>query len=103
MIIPTRGRNCITTVLVLEGSMTVGGRLCTKGMHITLEVGVPMPVTVAGPEGVRLYEVRVGDPTTWYVHNDPFGTLDFEHGAVPLPAPRLDLPAWLADRESIYQ
>jgi len=103
MIIPDRGRNCITTVLVLEGSMTVGGRECTKGMHITLEIGVPMPATVAGPEGVRLYEVRVGDPTTWYVHNDPFDNLDFEHGAVPLPAPKLDLPAWLADRDSIYQ
>lgn len=103
MIIPDRGRNCITTVLVLEGSMTVGGRLCGKGMHITLEIGTPMPATVAGPEGVRIYEVRVGDPTAWYVHNDPFDHLDFEHGAVPLPAPKLDLPSWLADRDSIYQ
>ncbi len=103
MIIPDRGRNCITTALVLEGSMAVGGRECTKGMHITLEIGVPMPATIAGPQGVRLYEVRVGDPTTWYVHNDPFDNLDFEHGAVPLPAPKLDLPSWLADQDSIYQ
>jgi hypothetical protein len=103
MIIPTRGRNCIQTILVLEGSMTVGGRECTKGMHITLEVGTPLPTVVAGPDGVKLYEVRLGDPTAWYVHNDPFAQLDFEHGAVPLPAPKLSLPAWLGDRESIYE
>jgi len=103
LIVPPRGRNCISTILVLEGSMTVGGRECRKGMHITLEIGTPMPATVAGPEGVRLYEVRVGDPTTWYVHNDPYDNLEFEHGAVPLPAPKLELPSWLSDRDSIYQ
>lgn len=103
MIIPARGRNCIQTVLVLEGSMTVGGRECTRGMHITLEVGTPMPDIVAGPDGVKTYEVRLGDPSAWYVHNDPFDQLDFEHGAVPLPAPRLELPSWLADRDPIYE
>jgi len=102
-VIPPRGRNCIQTVLVLEGSMTVGGRECTKGMHLTLEVGVPMPTVVAGPVGVMLYEVRLGDPTTWYVHNDPFDALGFDHGAVPLPAPALDLPAWLPARDSTYE
>ena len=58
--------------------MTVGDRECTKGMHITLEVGVPLPTVVAGPEGVVLYEVRLGDPTSWYVHNDPFDALEPE-------------------------
>ncbi len=103
MIIPVRGRNCITAILVTEGSMTVGGRECTKGMHILLEVGTPLPTVVAGPEGVSTYEVRLGDPTTWYVHPDPFDNLDFEHGAVPLPAPKLDLPSWLVEKDSIYQ
>jgi hypothetical protein len=103
MIIPTRGRNCIQTILVTEGSMTVGGRECTRGMHITLEVGTPLPTVVAGPEGVSLYEVRLGDPNAWHVHPDPFDQLDFEHGAVPLPAPKLDLPSWLGERDSIYQ
>jgi hypothetical protein len=102
MIIPPRGRNCIQTLLVLEGSMTVGERECTRGMHIMLEVGTPLPTVVVGPEGVELYEVRLGDPTAWYVHEHPFDELEFAHGAVPLPAPRLDLPAWLEDRDSIY-
>ena len=35
--------------------------------------------------------------------HDPFDALDFDHGAVPLPAPTLDLPAWLPARNSIYE
>jgi hypothetical protein len=103
MIIPTRGRNCIQTILVTEGSMRAGDQECTKGMHITLEIGTPLPTLVAGPQGVSLYEVRLGDPTAWYVHPDPFDQLDFEHGVVPLPSPKLNLPSWLGERASIYQ
>jgi hypothetical protein len=103
MIIPPRGRNCISTILVVDGSMVVGGRECTKGMHITLGVGVPLGVTVAGREGVTLYEVRLGDPTSWHVHPEGFDALDIEHGAKPLPIPSLDLPVWMGDKLSIYK
>jgi hypothetical protein len=102
MVIPPRGRNCITTILVVDGSMTVNGRECTKGMHITLGVGVPLGLTVAGGEGVTLYEVRVGDPTAWYVHPDAFEGLDAEYGVKPLPSPDLDLPVWMSDKRTIY-
>jgi hypothetical protein len=102
MIIPARGRNCLQTILVLEGSMTVDGRECTKGMHLFLEVGTPMGTVVAGPQGVKLYEVRMGNPVSWYVHDDPFGALDVDRGVTPLPAPPLDLPAWMGERRPIY-
>ena len=102
MVIPPRGRNCISTILVLDGSMTVDGRECTKGMHITLGVGVPLGLTIAGREGVRLYEVRLGDPTAWYVHPDPFDGLDAAHGVKALPPPRLDLPSWMGGKPSFY-
>jgi hypothetical protein len=103
LVIPPRGRNGISTVLVLEGSMTVDGRECTRGMHITLGVGVPMGTTVAGRDGVKLYEVRMDDPTAWYVHPDPFDALEIEHGVTPLPAPQMDLPAWMGARRSLYE
>ena len=102
MVIPPRGRNCISTILVVDGSMTVDGRLCTKGMHLTLGVGVPLGAVVAGNEGVTLYETRLGDPTAWYVHPDPFEAPATERGVVPLPAPKHDLPSWMGGRQSLY-
>ena len=102
MVIPPRGRNCISTILVVEGSMTVGDRLCTKGMHLTLGVGVPLGTVVAGNEGVTLYETRLGDPTAWYVHPNPFEGMATECGVVPLPVPELNLPVWMGDKRTIY-
>ena len=82
--------------------MTVGDRLCTKGMHLTLGVGVPLGTVVAGNEGVTLYETRLGDPTAWYVHPNPFEGMATECGVVPLPVPELNLPVWMGDKRTIY-
>jgi hypothetical protein len=72
-------------------------------MHITLGVGVPLGVMVAGREGVTLYEVRLGDPTAWFVHPAPYDALDVDHGAHPQPVAPLDLPAWMGGKRSIYE
>ena len=93
MIISQHGHMCINTIYVMEGSMMCGDVLCTKGMSITLDIGTPYGPNIAGPEGVTLYEVMAGDPTTWYADPQGFEALKREKGAVQLPNPHQTLPS----------
>jgi hypothetical protein len=97
MIVSKHGHNCINTILVLDGSMTCGDVACTKGMHITLDVGTPYGPLIAGPEGVTLYEVMFGDPTVWYADPEGYAALLAEKGVTKLPNPPLDMPQWIKD------
>jgi hypothetical protein len=94
MIVEQHGHMCINTIFVLEGSMMSGDVLCTKGMHITLDIGTPYGPNIAGPEGVTLYEVMLGDPRPWHADPEGFAALKRERGVTQLSTPPLDLPAW---------
>ena len=91
------GHNSDHVVFVLEGSMTCGDVECTPGMHITLEQGNSFGPFVAGPEGVVLFEVMMGDPRSWPADTEGFERLLKEKGAKRLPNPPIELPDWLED------
>ncbi len=97
MMVHKHGHNSDHILYVLEGEMMCGDVKCTKGMHITLEHGASFGPFVAGPEGVELFEVMMGDPRSWPADPEGFEKLLAEKGAVKLPNPPIDLPDWLED------
>lgn len=97
MMIHKHGHNSDHVIFVLEGSMTCGDVECTKGMHITLEHGASFGPFIAGPDGVELYEVMMGDPRSWPADTPGFEKLLEEKGARRLPNPEIELPDWLED------
>lgn len=100
MLVHKHGHNSDHVVFVLEGEMTCGEVKCTKGMHITLEQGAAFGPFVAGPEGVELFEVMLGDPRSWAADPEGFERLLEEREAKKLPNPAIDLPSWLEDTRS---
>ena len=66
-------------------------------MHISLEHGAAFGPFVAGPEGVVLFEVMMGDPRSWPADTEGFERLLAEKGAKRLPNPPIELPDWLED------
>ena len=97
MMIHKHGHNSDHVVFVIEGSMTCGDVECTPGMHITLEQGSSFGPFVAGPEGVVLFEVMMGDPRSWPADTPGFEALLKQKGARRLPNPPIELPDWLED------
>jgi hypothetical protein len=97
MMIHKHGHNGDHLLFVLEGSMNCGDVECTKGMHITLEHGAAFGPFVAGPEGVELFEVMLGDPRSWAADTEGFDKLLASKGAKRLPNPPIELPDWLED------
>ena len=97
MMIHKHGHNSDHVVFVLEGEMTCGDVICTAGMHITLEQGAAFGPFVAGPEGVVLFEVMMGDPRSWPADPEGFEKLLAQKGAKRLPNPPIELPDWLED------
>jgi hypothetical protein len=77
--------------------MSCGEVRCTRGMHITLPLGAAFGPFVAGPEGVELFEVMMGDPRSWPADPDGFKKLLAEKNAAKLPDPPIELPDWLVD------
>ena len=97
MMVHKHGHNSDHILFVLEGEMMCGDVRCTKGMHITLEHGASFGPFLAGPEGVELFEIMMGDPRSWAADPEAFKTLLEERGAVHLPNPPIELPDWLED------
>lgn len=97
MMIHKHGHNSDHVVFVMEGEMSCGDVLCTAGMHITLEQGAAFGPFEAGPEGVTLFEVMMGDPRSWPADPAGFDRLLGEKRAKRLPNPPIDLPDWLED------
>jgi len=91
------GHNSEHVVYVLGGSMTCGDVECTPGMHITLEKGATFGPFVAGPDGVELFEVMMGDPRSFPGDTEGFDKLLAEKGAKRLPNPPIDMPDWIED------
>jgi hypothetical protein len=85
-------------VYVLEGSVMVGDRLCTKGSHIFLMHGDRFGPWIAGDEGCELLGIIAGNPAPFWTQED----MDEYHalltskgaraGAVP---PVKHIPAWM--------
>ena len=97
MIVHKHGHNSDHVVYVLAGEMMCGDVRCTAGMHITLEKGAAFGPFIAGPEGVELFEVMMGDPRSWPADSEGFEKLLAERGVEKLPNPSIDLPDWLVD------
>jgi hypothetical protein len=97
MMIHKHGHNSEHVVYVLEGSMSCGDVECTKGMHITLDQGSAFGPFIAGPDGVELFEVMMGDPRSFAADTKGFDRLLEEKGAKRLPNPPIDMPDWLKD------
>ena len=97
MMIHKHGHNSDHVVFVLEGEMSCGDVKCTKGMHISLEKGAAFGPFVAGPEGVELFEVMMGDPRSFPADTEGFQKLLAEKSAKRLPNPPIDMPDWIED------
>ena len=97
MMIHKHGHNSDHIISVIEGEMSCGDLRCTPGMHITLPHGETFGPFVAGPEGVVLFEVMMGDPRSWPADPAGFEKLLAEKGAKRLPNPPIELPEWLED------
>jgi mannose-6-phosphate isomerase-like protein (cupin superfamily) len=100
MMIHKHGHQSDHILYVLEGEMMCGEVRCTKGMHVTLEEGASFGPFVAGPEGVELFEVMMGDPRSWPADPAGFETLLASKNAKKLPNPPIELPDWLEDTRS---
>jgi hypothetical protein len=69
-------------------------------MHITLEKGAAFGPFIAGPKGVKLFEVMMGDPRSFPADPEGWKTLLAEKKAKQLPNPPIDMPDWLVDTRS---
>jgi hypothetical protein len=97
MIVQPHGHNSNHVIFVLEGEMTCGDVRCVKGTHIALDQGDTFGPFVAGPDGVELFEVMMGDPRSWGDDPEVYERVLEERGVEPLPDPPLEYPPWLAD------
>jgi hypothetical protein len=100
MIVHKHGHNSDHIIFVLDGEMMCDDFKCTKGQHIFLEQGEGLGPYVAGPEGVKLFEVMIGDPRSWPADPEGFDALLVEKGARQLPNPPIDMPDWIEDTRS---
>ena len=97
MIVHKHGHNSDHVVFVMSGEMMCGDVKCTAGMHITLEQGAAFGPFVAGPDGVELFEVMMGDPRSFPADTEGFEKLLADKDAKRLPNPPIDMPDWLED------
>ena len=97
MIVQPHGHNSDHIVFVLEGEMTCGDQHCPAGTHIALDHGDTFGPFVAGPHGVVLFEVMMGDPRSFAADPEGFARFLDARGAQPLPNPPIDMPEWLED------
>lgn len=97
MMVHAHGHNSDHVILVLDGEMTCGDVVCTKGTHIALDKGDTFGPFIAGPDGVALYELMMGDPRSFAADPAGWEQLCAARGVTPLPNPPVDLPDHLPD------
>ncbi len=97
MMVRRHGHFSSHVVFVISGEIMCGDRRCPAGTHIELPVGAAFGPFRAGPEGVVMFEVMMGDPRSWGDKPELFEQLLDEHGVEPLPDPEIEYPPWLAD------
>jgi hypothetical protein len=100
MIVQPHGHNSDHVVFVLEGEMTCGEVVCPAGTHIALDQGDTFGPFVAGPEGVVLFEVMMGDPRSFPADQEAYARFLEERGVTLLPNPPIDLPHGLEDKRN---
>jgi hypothetical protein len=97
MIVQAHGHLSDHVVFVLEGEMTCGDVVCRKGTHLALDQGATFGPFVAGPDGVELFEVMMGDPRSFPADLEGYARFLAERGVEQLPNPAIDMPDWLHD------
>jgi hypothetical protein len=97
MIVQAHGHNSDHVVFVIEGDMSCGDVHCPAGTHIALDQGDTFGPFVAGPDGVTLFEVMMGDPRSFPVDLDAYEQFLANRGVEQLPNPTIDMPDWLTD------
>ena len=70
---------------------------CAAGTHIALDQGDTFGPFVAGPEGVVLYEIMMGDPRSFPPTSTRYERFLAERGVVQLPNPPIEMPDGLED------
>jgi len=100
MLVQPHGHNSDHVVFVLEGEMTCGDVRCVLGTHISLDQGDTFGPFEAGPDGVVLFEVMMGDPRSFPADPEGYERFLAERGARQLPNPPIDMPEWLEDTRS---
>src|SRR5271167_4216885 len=100
MVVRRHGHYSPHVVFVVSGELWCGDRHCPAGTHIELPLGAAFGPFVAGPDGVILYEVMMGDPRSWGDDPGSFEAALARQGAAALPDPPIDLPEWLEDLRS---
>lgn len=101
MMVHAHGHLSDHIVFVLAGEMTCGEVRCTPGTHIALNQGDTFGPFVAGPDGVVLFEVMMGDPRSFAADPAGWQQLLEQKGAKQLPNPAIDMPGWLEDTRSV--
>lgn len=102
MIVRRHGHYSPHTITVLAGSFTCAGTHHGVGAHLELPLGAAFGPFVAGPDGVELYEVMMGDPRSWSDEPEAMDAVLAEHGVTPLPDPPIELPAGLEDLRAVF-
>ena len=101
MIVRKHGHFSPHVLTVLQGDFLCGERFCGVGTHIELPLGADFGPFRAGPKGVTLYEVMMGDPRSWSDDPDAMTKILEEHGVTQLPDPPIELPAGLKDLRKV--
>ena len=100
MMVHAHGHNSDHVILVLEGEMTCGDVVCAKGTHIALDQGDTFGPFIAGPDGVVLFEVMMGDPRSFPADQEEYARFLEAKGVTLLPNPPIELPHGLEDQRN---
>lgn len=100
MMVHAHGHRSDHVIFVLEGEMTCGDVHCPAGTHIALDHGDTFGPFIAGPDGVVLFEVMMGDPRSYPADPEGYTALLAARGVEQLPNPPVHMPPWLEDTRS---
>src|SRR5438445_13250016 len=100
MTVQPHGHNSDHVGFVVAGEMTCGDVRCPAGTHLALDQGDTFGPFVAGPDGVELFEVMMGDPRSFPADLDGYERFLADRGVEQLPNPPIDMPAWFEDTRS---
>ncbi|MDQ2649691.1 MAG: hypothetical protein M3Z03_09055 [Actinomycetota bacterium] len=102
MLVRRHGHLSPHTLVVLDGELRCDGIPHGPGTHLELPLGASFGPFEAGPDGVHLYEVMLGDPRSWSDEPEPYAELCAARGVTPLPDPPIELPAGLEDLRAVF-
>ena len=93
MIIERHGHKSDHVIYILDGEVTVGDRVCTKGALIILEEGAVFGPLIAHPEqGCLMFETWLDDPMPVPADKEGYYALLESQGIVRLPNPTFEPP-----------